>query len=478
MTITTLDSRSLEPVLETLRAVHERFAEQYPGERDARQAVHTVYGGAHLFTADAARKLGDVAERFLDEYAGNFALFARALHLKGYESLPAVPTALEGAYHADAASLRRSNPQAWFLCAVYERVREKLHREPVEDYRLDFEDGYGSRPDDEEDRCAVTAAAQVAKGMDAGTLPPFIGIRIKPLNRDFGGRGVRTLDLFLTALTRHTGGALPPNFVITLPTVVLPEQVAALANLCDILEPKVGCSAGALHLEIMVETPQAIVGPDGWSPLPAMIAAARGRCVAAHFGVYDYTASLSVTAAHQTMQHALCDHARRAMQVSLAGTGVWLSDGATNVLPVPVHRAAQDETLTPDQLEANRQSVHAAWRRHFADVRHSLINAYYQGWDLHPAQLPTRYAALYSFFLESVDTAAERLRGFVAKAGQATLVGDVFDDAATGQGLLNFFLRGLNCGAITDDEALTTGLTLDELRSRSFLKIIEGRRRA
>src|SRR5436853_5244573 len=104
------------------------------------------------------------------------------------------------------------------------------------------------------------------------------------------------------------------------------------------------------------------------------------------------------------------------------------------------------------------------------------MTGFYQGWDLHPAQLPTRFAAVYSFFLEGLEPASERLRNFVRKAAQATLVGDVFDDAATGQGLLNYFLRALNCGAITEDEAVTmSGLTLDELRSRSFVRILRNR---
>ncbi len=160
------------------------------------------------------------------------------------------------------------------------------------------------------------------------------------------------------------------------------------------------------------------------------------------------------------------------MQVVYSGTGIWLSDGATNIMPIAPHRGE----LTPAQVEENRTVVHRAWRLHVGHIRHSLVNAYYQGWDLNPAQLPTRYAAVYSFFLESLGAATERLRNFIQKAGQATLVGDVFDDAATGQGLLNYFLRAMNCGAITEKEAMVTGLTLDELRSRSFVRIMKGRR--
>jgi len=164
------------------------------------------------------------------------------------------------------------------------------------------------------------------------------------------------------------------------------------------------------------------------------------------------------------------------MQVSFAGTGIWLSDGATNIMPVGPHRAAEGSTLTPDQIEENRAVIHRAWKLHYDHVQHSLIGGFYQGWDLHPAQLPTRYAAVYAFFLESLDAASERLRNFVEKAAKATLVGDVFDDAATGQGLLNYFLRAINCGAITKDEALRlSGLTLAELQSGSFVRILKGR---
>jgi hypothetical protein len=227
----------------------------------------------------------------------------------------------------------------------------------------------------------------------------------------------------------------------------------------------------------MIETTQAIINEHGQSNLPRLVEAARGRVTAAHFGTYDYTASCQITAAHQHMTHPACDFARHMMQVALGGTGVWLSDGATNIMPVGPHRAPQGSSLTGQQAEENARVVYRAWKLHYDHIQHSLVNAFYQGWDLHPAQLPTRYAAVYAFFLESLDQASERLRNFVAKAAQATLVGDVFDDAATGQGLLNYFLRAINCGAITEEEAqnLTT-LSLEELHAGSFVKILNNRR--
>ncbi len=432
-----------------LAEVHARLAATYPGEGGGRQPAHTVYGGAHLFRADAAAKLGGVALRYLEEYAPDPGTLAAAVGLAASDELAA---------------------------KIYGRTRAKLEREPVEDFRIDFEDGFGHRPDDEEDAAARAAAEEVARGLSAGTLPPFIGIRIKPFSVELTRRGLRTLGLFLTALTDRTGGRLPPGFVVTLPKVVAPEQVGALVTAFERLEAELPIEPGSLRLEIMVETPQSIIGPDGRTPLPGFVAAGRGRCLAAHFGVYDYTASTSITAEYQRMRHPVCDAARQTMLVSLAGTGVWLSDGATNLLPVPRHRAPPGgPPLDAGQLRENRESVHGAWRLHYEDVRHSLVNGFYQGWDLHPAQLVTRYAALYAFFLESLDAAAQRLANFVEKAAQATLTGDVFDDAATGQGLLNFFLRGLSCGAIEETEITSTGLTLEELRSRSFVKFLEGR---
>ncbi|HWQ35143.1 MAG TPA: phosphoenolpyruvate kinase [Blastocatellia bacterium] len=474
---TSLSEQSVDAILLRLRQASQEFSQHYPGESARRQPVHTVYGGAHLFRSDTAQRLGTMARQALAEYAPDFVTFAQALRLSGADSLrPEETESLTTRLTRNAEEVRRENRPAWLAWTVYTRVLDKLQREPVEDFRLDFEDGYGNRPDDEEDGHAAAAAVEVARGMAANTLPPFIGIRLKPLNEELKTRSIRTLDIFITTLLEQTGGRLPAEFLITLPKVVIPDQVAALADLFDLLEAQTGLPAGTLRMELMIETTQSLINERGETNLPRLLAAARGRCVAAHFGTYDYTASCSITAAHQHMLHPACDFARHLMQVAFAGTGIWLSDGATNIMPVPPHRASAGQSLSPAQIARNREVVHHAWQLHFAHIQHSLVNAFYQGWDLHPAQLPSRYAAVYAFFLENPDAAAERLRNFVAKAAQATLVGDVFDDAATGQGLLNYFLRAINCGALTGQEATElTSLTLEELRSGSFVKILKNR---
>jgi citrate lyase beta subunit len=477
----TLPQESLQEITTRLELAHKAFQRRYPGPTGARQPVHTVYGGAHLYRAETARRLGEVALRSLDEFAPDFASFAKAIALPGAERLadsPGAAAAVAKSIEASPETARRENWPAWFAHTIYRRVREKLEREPVEDFRIDFEDGYGNRLDDEEDGHAAAAAREVATGMNSGELPPFLGIRIKPFTDELRERSIRTLDIFLTELAATARGKLPRNFVITLPKVTLPDEVASLADICSRLEPMLDFEPGELRIELMIETTQSIFNERGEANLLPLTSAARGRCIAAHFGTYDYTAGRSITAAYQHMTHFACDFAREMMQVALAGTGIWLSDGATNILPVAPHRAAKDgPPLNAGQAQENRAAVHRAWKLHFEHIRHSLVNGYFQGWDLHPAQLPTRYAAVYSFFLEGLDAASERLRNFIAKAAQATMVGEVFDDAATGQGLLNYFLRAINCGAISAEEAEPlTGLTIAELRTGSFVKILAGRR--
>ncbi len=428
----------------SLNPANLAFMALHPGDPPRRQPAHVVYGGGHLFRADTAARLGEVARRALAEYAPDAGALDQALGL--------------GAMAA----------------AVYARVTDKLTREPVEDFRIDFEDGYGNRPDADEDRDVANAAREVAKGHQAGTLPEFIGLRVKPLTEELRTRSMRTLRVFLSTLVEEAG-ALPEGFIVTLPKITVLEQVTVFTKLLAALERELELADGTLRFEVMIETPQVVMGADGSSLLPRLIPAAAGRLQAAHFGTYDYTASLGITAAQQRMRHPACDFAKHMMQVAFAGTGVWLSDGSTAILPVPIHSAGGRE-LTATQRAENRAGIHAAWRLHADDVRHSLAGGFYQGWDLHPAQLVSRYAALYEFFLAGLDAASDRLQNFVAKAAQATLVGDVFDDAATGQGLLNYFLRAVQSGAITEAQAVErSGLTVEELRGRSFVTILKAR---
>ena len=384
-----------------LQPVDSEFAARYPGDAGVRQPVHTVYVPADRCHPGLAGDWGEQALAALAEHGPSVAELADGLSLT-----------------------------AGLTAQLYDRVRGKLEREPIEDLRIDFEDGYGHRSDGEEDADAVSAAGTLAAPARA---TPFSGIRFKSLEAATRRRGVRTLDLFLGALLGH--GGLPDGFVVTLPKVSSAGQVEAMAGLCERLEQVHGIEPGRLRFELQIETPQAVLGADGTATVARMIHASRARCSALHYGTYDYSAAVGVAAAYQSMDHPAADHAKAVMQVAAAGTGVQLSDGSTNVLPVGDH-----------------QQVLTAWRLHLRLVRRSLERGYYQGWDMHPAQLVTRYTATYGFFRDGLATAAARLRAYAEKAES-----DVLDEPATAQALAGFLVRGLDCGAL--DEAETYGLT-------------------
>jgi citrate lyase beta subunit len=410
----------------TLAADDEQRRRRYPGPPAGRQPVHTCYVPAGQFTADTARQWGDQARAALDEHG----------------PLP----------RCDAS--------------VEELVRAKLAREPVEDLRIDFEDGYGPHTDDEEDDAAAAAARALAGAVAAGTAPPFSGLRMKCLEEPVRRRAVRTLDRFLATLaaagaepsgsqttqpsgsqtTQPSGSqtTLPPGFRVTLPKVTSVAQVAAMAGLCAALEAEYALPR--LDLELQVETPQAVLGPDGTALVAPMLAAADGRCVGLHFGTYDYTAALGIAAGYQSLAHPAADHAKAVMQAAAAGTGAVVSDGSLNVLPV-----------------GTKPAVRAAWQQHAALVRRSLERGFYQGWDLHPAQLPSRYAATFGFYRDGFDAAAARLARYLAGPAGRT-GGGVLDEPATARALASFLRRGLACGAVTGaDLARYDGLTVSGL---------------
>lgn len=406
-----------------------------------RTPVHTVYGGAQLFTRETPGKLASIARGSLDKYASDDAAF---------EEIFGIPAEIAG--------------------VVRERVAAKLSDGAVEDFRIDFEDGYGVRSSEEEDKHAILAAEETAKAIENELLPAFFGIRIKALNGETGKRALRTLDLFLTRLVESTGGPIPSNFVVTLPKVSDPAEVWILTRALDEIENGLGLERASIGIEVMIETARAIFSPNGTLALPSIVDAADGRCVAAHFGAYDYLSELGIAASEQRLRHHACDLARNLMKLSLAGHAVDLSDGATNLMPVGLHRGAD---ISNEQQAENASAVRAAWKLHYDNIRHGLANGFYRGWDLHPAQFVARYAAVYAFFLESLPSASERLWSFIEKGARANLVGNSFDDAATAQGLLGFFRRAVDCGAISGEDVMNkAGLSIEDIRSKSFAQIV------
>lgn len=390
----------------------EALTRRYPGDAGTRQPVHTVYVPADRYRAGTVADCGRQALDLLDQHAATPADLAR----------------VAGVDPALAAQVHRL-------------VRDKLVREPIEDLRIDFEDGFGRRPDDVEDAAAVRAGALLRDSLLGGTAPPFCGIRFKSLEAATRRRGVRTLDLFLGALCK-ADGRLPHGFVVTLPKVSSVEQTAAMVALCERVEQAHGLAADGLRFELQIETPQAIIGMDGSATVARMIQAAAGRCAGLHYGTYDYSASLGIAAGFQSMDHPAADHARAVMQVAAAGTGVRLSDGSTNVLPV-----------------GGPEDVARAWQLHARLVRRSLERGFYQGWDLHPGQLVTRFAATYAFYRSGFAASAARLNAYLNRTDSGVL-----DEPATAAALAGFLVRGLQCGALDPDEVRAgSGVAPDQL---------------
>ena len=384
---------------EALRDTDALLRTAYPGDDGSRQPVHTAYVPADRFHPGLAAEWGEAALTAADA-AGGLEELANRVGLSDDVAAEIAP-----------------------------RVREKLEREPIEDLRLDFEDGYGDRSDAVEDADAVRAAAQVAEAVVTGAAPPFIGIRFKSLEASTRARGLRTLDLFLGVLV--DAGAVPSGLALTLPKVSTAGQVAAMAEVAGVLERSHGLPEGRLRFEVQVELPQLVLDVDGRSPLAQLPRAGGGRITSLHFGTYDYTAALGISAQDQSLEHPAADRAKELMQLAVAGTGIRLSDGSTNVLPVG-DRAAE------------------AWMLHARLVRRALGRGFFQGWDLHPHQLPTRYLATYAYYREGSARALDRLRGYLERTP-----GAVVDEPATARALAWFLLRGLRCGALEADEVAT-----------------------
>lgn len=400
-----------------------------------RQPIHTLYGGAHLYRFDATLKLGGIALRAFDEAASSS------------EALRMLAPWLE---NVPAATLEKA----------YARTRTKLTEEPIEDQRIDFEDGFGPRSDAEEDAEAVRTAKELARAAAEGFLPPFVGIRVRNFGAASVARAKRTLDLFCGALASTADTPLLPSLLVTLPKVSNVSEVHAFVESIRHANSLFPSGPPAFRLELMVETPSALLDETGCCPLPSFIDALGEQGFALHLGAYDLTSELGVPAPAQALDHPYCAQARFAMQCAAAGR-IHVVDGATTLLPLRQPGGGDSDGM---------EGVRRGWALHGVNIRGALENGIYQGWDLHPAQLGIRYVAVYTYFLEAREAMAARLRRFIDNAAKASRVGAAFDDAATGLALLGFFRRGFLCRAFDAEDLAVAGLTPESVvRSLSEL---------
>lgn len=398
----TFSDQFLADVNADLAHVDAALETRYAGDRTGRQPVHTVYVPADKFNGTVAADFGQAALQAIADYIPNPGEFTRSLGINDHD-------------------------------VIWDKLIAKLVSEPIEDVRVDFEDGYGIRPSAEEDEHVARAIGEIQQA-DV----PFIGMRIKCFEKLTRERGLKTLHDVISGLAPN----LPENFIVTLPKVTYAEQVAVMAKACDELEKSLGLAHGTIGFEVQVETAQAILGPSGQATVAQMIDAGQGRVTAFHYGTYDYSASVGISAAYQAMDHPAADFAKLVMQVAAAGTGVRLSDGSTNILPV-----------------GDKTAVTSAWNLHYSLVRRHLTRGYYQGWDLHAHQLVTRHLATITFYREGFVAGVNRLTNYLGRAESG-----VADEPATAIALARYVIRGIEAGAVSAEELKdASGLSVDDL---------------
>ena len=353
-----------DDLAERVRALAAEITSQFPGPGGGRQPVHTVFVPADQFSRTTAADWGDRALRLLNKHTPGDGSFGTTFMLD---------PSLAG--------------------TIRSRVAAKLTREPIEDLRIDFAGAYGTRSDDEEDAHVAQVVEAVATSYNAQQLPHFWGVRVKSFSGGGHERAMRTLDGFLTAL-RDRLGRLPGGFTITLPDVMAAEQVTVFTEFLDRLEAALGLPGGVLHFEVQIDLPEALADHRGGLGIRRILLAGQGRIGTVHFGAASYTAALGLPHEQQRLDHPACDFARHVLQTSAAGRGVRLSDGPSHLIP-------RDE---------GSDEITACWQAHATAVRHSLAHGFYQGWDLHPAHLTARYAALFDFHLTGVEVTIGKVR--------------------------------------------------------------------
>ncbi|MBC9936529.1 MULTISPECIES: aldolase [unclassified Leucobacter] len=332
---------------------------------------------------------------------------------------------------------------------VAARVEAKMLAGGIEDLRVDFEDGYGTRLDETEDLHAQQAGAEAAKLED---YQHQVGLRIKSMEPDTRARGIRTLTLFLRSLTSEVVPRGP--VLITLPKVTSMNQADAFCEFVEVLEGDLGLPARALLVEIQVEAPRIISQLLTEGAFNSSQSVRSGRISGLHFGTYDYGAALKIDPFHQRLDHPSADFAKLVMQLAVSETDVRLSDGSSNRIPVPADNFG-------------------AWTEHASLVQRSLRRGITQGWDIHPLQLPSRYFAVYDYYRSGLQEAIARINDYLAVQSLAVL-----DEPASARALAAFLLAGVQLGAV-DAEEITSQLEADwsqllALAAPAFQQTIEG----
>ena len=386
---------SLAEIEDLVDSAERYLRANYPGDRPDPQPVHTVYTSAAFASPDVVNDWAAAALRILDA-------------------------------NRDVLSELTDG-------SVVDRARARLMDAPIMDLRFDFEDGY--RGDDEDGDIRRTGAALAVLGIKGG-------IRIPGLTSMDWRRSVHILETLF-----DQWGSVPAQFVFTVPKFRALQQVTAAVKLCSLLEQVHGLQANTVRFELQIESPQAVIAADGSATVARAVHESEGRCESLHYGTYDYSAACGISAADQSLDHPVADHAKAVMLAAAAQTGTWVADGSTQIVP-----------------RGDAHQVADALRLHFGLVTRSLRRGYYQGWDMHPGHLVTRWLADFTFYRAALELAIPRLSAYLGRS-------DDFDEPASAEALARVVLRGLDCGAYTEESVgLGPRSVLTDLVARKPIK--------
>jgi hypothetical protein len=464
---TTLDDSLLDGIVDRVERAARRLDRGRAGRPTPRMPVQSLRLSPESLHPDSARRAGRSALRLLEQHAPDAVALARGLRLPGWEALPRTPERVDSLLsrlERDAGAVRAREPEAWLAHQVYARTVRKLQREPVEELCIDFHTAYGVRPDDEEDATAAAAAVALARGLADDTLPPFVAVRIKPLEAPTAARALRTLDLLVSTLVDRAG-SVPARLAVVLPEAGNTEQVRGLVQALAALEQQNALRKGSLRVVLGVDHPGTLVDASGRVHIRALCDASASRC---HRVDHDPVAT--ATSAGRRAHSAREGIERALLATALEGIDVLLASGGTDAEPRVPNRGPG---LTPSEQDENVRAVHGAWRQTYEVTLDSLSDGVTSGVDFYAGQLPARYAAWVVHVLQTLEGQLQALHRWVSEGLQLP---ESPERLARGQARLEAVLRGLDCGALLPEELAAAGLDEADLGDRSAQTLLARRR--
>jgi citrate lyase beta subunit len=410
-----------------------------PSIQVTERRFHTFYGGAHLFKETTFSRMTQLGQQGFERF------FATPKALGDWYDLvfhvPADNVKIEGALRQGSVGFSEAD-----LTQLHTLLKACISRQFLEDYRIDFEDGYGVHEPTEElaqaERSAKVLAQVLASAPSLEALPN-VGIRLKPFSGGQAAHSVRLLGHFFETLQANVSLEKLPSFWVTLPKCRMAAEGVKLAQLLESLEVALGLASNTFGMELMFETLEGIQALGNrdfvqhW--LPEVADGCCQRPTALVLGTFDTCAEWGIASRNQGHQHPLMDYVR------LQALGWGNQIGAQVVDSI---------TRTVPQLSMDGEPL-AVHGRH---VAHSLALGVSAGWDIHPLQVLARHAVRLAMVFSGLSAALERLERFLTARTHASRVGAGFDDLATVRGLVLQLEQAERLGLVSVQQIIAQGV--------------------